>query len=56
MLDSEPGAFFLERDFHQNDSNMKFSGCRIVINGVAYIGATPFITVPRSENLACDSF
>ena len=56
MLDNEPGAFFLERDFHQNESNMRFSGCKTVINGVAYIGATPFITIPRLENLIFDSF
>ena len=47
---------FLDRDFHQNESNMRFSGCRTVINGVAYIGATPFITVPQPEYLIFDSF
>jgi hypothetical protein len=56
VLDSESGAFFLERDFHQNESNMRFSGRGIVINGVAPIYATPFIRVLQLENLIFDSF
>lgn len=37
MLDSESGTFVLGRDFHQNGSNVRFSGGRTVINGVTYL-------------------
>ena len=52
VLDSESGVFFLDKVFfYQNELNMRFSGRGIVINGVAPMYATPFITVLQPENL-----
>ena len=42
---------FQDNDFHQNQLDMRFSGCGIMIQGVALINATLSITIVQPEKL-----